>query len=95
MLNPVQVRAKGMDPAWLKREYGRHLSFWGGVDTQRVLPFGTPVMVREEVARRVCELCAGGGYVLNSVHNVQPDVPPENLVAMFEAGARLRREVPA
>ncbi|HET7768493.1 MAG TPA: uroporphyrinogen decarboxylase family protein, partial [Chloroflexota bacterium] len=60
----------------------------GGVDTQHVLPRGTPADVRREVAQRIRELGAGGGYVVNSVHNVQPDVPPENLVAMFEAARR-------
>jgi uroporphyrinogen decarboxylase len=86
ILNPVQVRARGMDPARLKREFGRHLSFWGAVDTQQVLPRGTPTEVRREVEQRIRELGPQGGYVLNSVHNVQPDVPPQNLVAMFEAG---------
>lgn len=89
VLNPVQVRAAGMDPGTLKREYGRHLSFWGAIDTQQVLPRGTPEDVRDEVRRRIQELGPGGGYVLNSVHNVQPDVPPENIVAMFAAGHEL------
>ena len=84
-LNPVQVAADGMDTKRLKQEYGRDLTFWGGVDTQRVLPCGTPAEVREEVRRRIEDLGEGGGYVLSPVHNVQPEVSPENLAAMFEA----------
>jgi uroporphyrinogen decarboxylase len=86
VLNPVQVSAAGMDTAELKREYGRDLVFWGGgVDTQRVLPFGTPEEVRAEVRRRVGDLAPGGGFVFAAVHNVQPDVPPESILAMVEA----------
>ena len=86
ILNPVQVSAAGMDTAGLKREYGRYLSFWGGgCDTQRVLPTGTPEDVREEVRRRICDLAPGGGFVFNPVHNVQPHVPPANVVAVFQA----------
>jgi uroporphyrinogen decarboxylase len=86
ILNPVQVSAEGMDTAALKREFGRDLTFWGGgVDTQHVLPRGTPRQVREEVRRRVGDLAPGGGFVFATVHNVQADVPPENYVAMWEA----------
>jgi uroporphyrinogen decarboxylase len=74
------------DTARLKREFGRDLSFWGGIDTQHVLPHGTPDDVRAEVRRRIADLAPGGGYVLNAVHNIQPDVPVENLLAMYEAG---------
>ena len=84
-LNPVQVSADGMDTAFLKKEYGTDLAFWGAVDTQHVLSFGTPDDVREEVRRRVHELADGGGYVVASVHNIQAEVPPENIVAMVEA----------
>lgn len=84
-LNPIQVSAKDMDTARLKREFGKHLTFWGGVDTQQVLPRGTPDDVRAEVRRRIRDLAPGGGYVLNSVHNIQREVPPENVCAMFEA----------
>lgn len=85
-LNPVQVSAAGMDTADLKREFGRDLSFWGGgVDTQRVLGSGTPDEVRAEVRRRIGDLRAGGGFVFATVHNVQPNVPPANLLAMWEA----------
>ena len=86
ILNPVQVSAKDMDPARLKREFGDKLSFWGGVDTQRVLPQGSPEEVKEEVRRRIKEMGKSGGYILGEVHNIQPDVPPENIVAMFKAG---------
>ena len=85
VLNPIQVSAKDMDPARLKREFGDKLSFWGGIDTHNVLPYGTPGDVRTEVRRRLAQMAEGGGYVLNSVHNIQADVPPENIMAMFEA----------
>lgn len=85
ILNPVQVSAAGMDTAALKREFGRHLCFWGGVDTQKVLPFGPPAEVRAEVRRRISDLAPGGGYVLAAVHNIQKEVPPENVLAMLEA----------
>jgi len=86
ILNPVQVNAAGMDTAALKREFGDALTFWGGgVDTQQVLPRGTPQQVRDEVKRRIEDLAPGGGFVFASVHNIQPDVPPQNLVAMWEA----------
>ena len=85
-LNPVQVSARNMDTARLKREFGSQISFWGGgCDTQRVLPFGTPEQVRNEVKRRVDDLAPGGGFVFTQVHNIQPDVPPENIMAMYEA----------
>ncbi|MEN6603684.1 MAG: uroporphyrinogen decarboxylase family protein [Bryobacteraceae bacterium] len=84
-LNPVQVAAAGMDTARLKREFGRDLAFWGAIDTQRVLSRGTPSDVRDEVRRRIDDLAEGGGYVLCGVHNIQAEVPPENVVAMYEA----------
>lgn len=86
VINPVQVSAAGMDAAALKRELGQDLSFWGGIDTQWVLPRGTPADVRADVRQRIGELGAGGGYILASVHNIQPEVPAENVRAMFEAG---------
>ncbi len=86
ILNPVHVRATGMEPAALKRDFGRDLVFWGGgVDTQDVLPHGTPQTVRDDVRRNIEALAPGGGFVFTSVHNIQPDVPPENIVAMWEA----------
>jgi uroporphyrinogen decarboxylase len=84
-LNPVQVSARDMDTDRLKRRFGDRIAFWGAVDTQQVLPFGTVQDVRTEVRRRICDLGSGGGYVLAAVHNVQPEVPPENVVAMCEA----------
>ena len=86
ILNPVQVSAEGMDTKELKRLFGRDITFWGGgVDTQHVLPHGTPQQVRDEVQRRIDDLAPGGGFVFNTVHNVQADVPPQNYMAMWEA----------
>lgn len=88
VLNPVQVSARGMDSARLKAAYGGDIVFWGGgVDTQRVLPFGTPQEVRDEVRRRIDDLAPGGGFVFAAVHNIQAGVPPENIVAAFDAAA--------
>lgn len=86
IINPVQCSAAGMDPSALKRRYGDRLVFWGGgVDTQKTLPFGTPGQVREEVLRR-CEIFApGGGFVFNSVHNIQAGTPVANIAAMIDA----------
>ncbi len=84
ILNPVQVSAAGMDTAALKREFGRELCFWGAVDTQRVLPRGTPAEVRAEVRRRIDDLADGGGYVLAAVHHIQHGVPPQNILAMCD-----------
>jgi len=87
IINPVQVSAMG-DTGELKRRFGSRVAFWGGIDTQHVLPRGTPAEVEREVARRIRDLGPGGGYVVASVHNVQPDVPPENVLAMAEAVRR-------
>jgi len=85
-LNPVQTSAAGMDPAALKRKYGDRITFWGGgIDTQSVLPFGTPAEVREMVRERMRVFGPGGGFVFNTVHNVQAGVPVENLLALYEA----------
>ncbi len=85
ILNPVQARAKDMDTARLKREFGKDLSFWGAVDTQQVLPFGAPQQVEAEVKQRLGDLAPDGGYVLASCHNIEADVPGENVWAMFQA----------
>jgi uroporphyrinogen decarboxylase len=86
VLNPVQVSASGMDSAGLKRDFGRDLTFWGGgVDTQRILGAGTPDEVRSEVRRRVTDLREGGGFVFAAVHNIQPNVPADNILAMWSA----------
>ena len=85
IINPVQVSAEGMDSAWLKQAYGDDIVFWGGgVDTQKVLPFGTPDEVRDEVKRRIDDFAPGGGFVFATVHNIQAFVPPQNVVAAFE-----------
>ena len=87
ILNPVQVSAAEMsDTALLKREFGDRLSFWGGVDTFEALPHGTVADVQAETERRIRDLCVDGGYVLNPVHNIQPDVSVENMLAMYEFG---------
>ena len=86
ILNPIHIRAAGMEPVALKRDFGDALVFWGGgVDTQRVLPFGTPQELKVDVRRNIVSLAPGGGYVFNTVHNIQADVPPENVIAMWEA----------
>ena len=86
ILNPVHVRAAGMEPVALKRDFGDTLAFWGGgVDTQGVLPAGSPTEVKDDVRRNVEALAPGGGYVFSPVHNIQADVPPENVLAMLEA----------
>jgi uroporphyrinogen decarboxylase len=85
IVNPVQVSAAGMDTKRLKAEYGQDIVFWGGgVDTQHVLPFGSPQEVRDEVRRRIDDLAPGGGFVFAAIHNVQAFVPPENIVAAFD-----------
>ena len=85
ILNPLQTSARGMDPARLKREYGRRLSFWGGgVDTQSTLPFGTLDDIRREVRERVALLSPGGGFVFATIHNIQPDISPEKIGAVFD-----------
>jgi uroporphyrinogen decarboxylase len=84
-LNPVQVSASNMDTASLKQAFGDRIGFWGAIDNVKVLPSGTRDQVQAEVNRRLRDLARGGGYVLAAVHNIQPDVPPENVVAMFDA----------
>jgi hypothetical protein len=85
IINPVQINASGMDPRILKKKYGEKIVFWGGgVDTQGVFAFGTPEQVKDQV-RRQCEIFNnGGGFVFNTVHNIQANVPFENVVAMLE-----------
>ncbi len=86
IFNPVQISAKNMDPAKLKAQFGSNLVFWGGgVDSQHVLPRGTPEEVRENVRANLEAFKPGGGYVFNNVHNIQADVPPENVLAMYDA----------
>ncbi|MBC8235503.1 hypothetical protein H8E77_38640 [bacterium] len=83
VLHPVQVTAAGMDPESLKKRYSGRLAFWGGIDTQHILPHGTVEEVKSEVERMIETLGAGGGYVLSAVHNIQPDVPLANILAMY------------
>ena len=86
ILNPVQCSAAGMDPRTLKDQFGDRFVFWGGgVDTQRTLPFGSPDEVRREARERIETFGPGGGFVFNTIHNVQARVPTENLVALFGA----------
>jgi uroporphyrinogen decarboxylase len=85
-LNPVQISVPGMDAQTLKRTWGREIVFWGGgIDAQHVLPFATPAEVRRAVRENVETFKPGGGYVFNNVHNIQAGVPPENIVAMYDA----------
>ncbi|UCF61429.1 MAG: hypothetical protein JSV37_01760 [Anaerolineaceae bacterium] len=90
ILNPIQTSAQGMDPANLKRTFGDRLVFHGGIDVQQILPFATPERVREEVRRIVATLGKGGGYIFAPSHNFQADVPPENIVAMYETIQEVR-----
>ena len=86
ILNPVQCSACGMDPAWINREFGKDLVFWGGgVDTQKTLPFGTAEEVYNEVRERIRIFGEGSGFVFNTIHNVQSNTPVENMLAMFKA----------
>lgn len=86
ILNPVQTSAANMDPARLKKEFGRKIVFWGGgCDTQSVLGGATPEEIREHVRERLAVFAPGGGYVFNQVHNIQSNVPTENVIAMLDA----------
>jgi uroporphyrinogen decarboxylase len=86
IINPVQIGTAGMVPAELKAKYGDRLVFWGGgIDAQHVLPFARPEEVREHVRQNVTTFKPNGGYVFDNVHNVQQGVPPENIVALFDA----------
>jgi uroporphyrinogen decarboxylase len=85
-INPVQISCRGMDAAELKREFGKDLTFWGGgCDTREILPCGTPEQVRSHVREQVRILAPGGGFVFQQVHNIMANVPPDNIIAMFDA----------
>lgn len=87
-VNPVQTNCKNMEPERLKSMFKDQITFWGGgCNTQRILPTGTPEQVREDVFRNLDILFPGGGFVFQQIHNIQADVPPENIVAMFDAVA--------
>jgi uroporphyrinogen decarboxylase len=86
ILNPAQTNARDMQPGKLKLEFGSQVTFWGaGVDTRSILNMGTPQQVKEDVRRNIEILAPGGGFVFNTIHNILPDVPPENILAMFAA----------
>ena len=86
ILNPVQTTAVNMEPEKLKKEFGKYVTFWGGgCDTRGVLPTKTPDEVKEDVKRRIEIFAKDGGFVFNQIHNILSDIPPENIIAMFEA----------
>jgi uroporphyrinogen decarboxylase len=92
-LNPVQVNSHDMgDTASLKQRFGDRIAFWGGVDTSQVMPTGTPREVAGEVHQRIKDLDHSGGYILASVHNLQADVPPENICSMWETADQIASE---
>jgi hypothetical protein len=92
IFNPVQTSAGGMDPQILKDRFGSEITFWGGgVDTQRTLPFGTPEEIEQQVKERMQIFGKGGGFVFNTIHNVQAGVPVENLMALYRAVQEYRR----
>jgi uroporphyrinogen-III decarboxylase len=92
ILNPVQINAAGMDPVILKKQFGDRVVFWGGgVDTQGAFAFGTPDQVKEQVRRQCDILNNNGGFVFNTVHNIQANVPFENVVAMIETLKEINR----
>ena len=86
ILNPIQPGARNMEPEKLKKAYGDSIAFWGGIDTQHVLPHGTAEEVKTEVFKVLDAMSENGGYVLAPAHNIQPDVPAQNIIALFEAG---------
>jgi len=86
IINPVQITSRDMQPEKLKQEFGRDITFWGGgCDTRHILNRGTPQQVIDHVRHNIEILAPGGGFVFNTVHNILPDVPPENIEAMFQA----------
>jgi uroporphyrinogen decarboxylase len=85
ILNPIHVNAAGMEPVQLKKDFGKDIVFWGGgIDTQNTLPNGTVQQIQDEVKRNIEMLAPGGGFVFNTVHNIQAEVPPQNIIAMIE-----------
>ncbi|GHT69688.1 methyltransferase [Bacteroidia bacterium] len=92
IVNPVQINAAGMDPQFLKDNFGSRVTFWGGgIDTQKVLPLATPLQVKEQVYR-LCDIFGkNGGFVFNSIHNIQANVPVENVIALMDAISEIRK----
>lgn len=86
ILNPVQIYAAQMEPELLKKEFGKRIAFWGAVDIQHILPFGTVREVEDEIVRLYNTLGEGGGWVVSPCHNLQPGIPPDNIIAMYRAG---------
>lgn len=89
VFHPFQHCCDAMEPAVLKREFGSDLIFWGGMDTQRFLPNATPEEVRAEVRRITAIMCGKGGFIFAPTHNLQGDVPPENVVVMYDEAQRV------
>ncbi|MCJ7647724.1 MAG: hypothetical protein MUP85_03835, partial [Candidatus Lokiarchaeota archaeon] len=90
-VNPVQISAYDMEPCYLKKRFGDQITFWGGLcNTQKTLPFGTPEQIREEVRYNFECFKPGGGYIASNIHNITAEVPPENIVAMFDAANEFR-----
>ncbi len=86
ILNPIHITANGMEPVQLKKDFGKDIVFWGGgIDTQKILPTGTIQEIQDDVRRNIEALAPGGGFVFNTVHNIQSEVPPQNIMAMWEA----------
>jgi uroporphyrinogen decarboxylase len=86
IINPVQISSRDMEPERLKKEFGDDITFWGGgADTRRIINHGNPDEVKDHVRQNIEIFSPGGGFVFNTVHNIMPDVPPENIMAMFEA----------
>ncbi len=95
ILNPVQTSARDMGPEKLKREFGADITFWGGgIENRTVLNGGSPAEVREQALQRLELFSRGGGFVFNPVHNILPDVPPENVLALFDAVAEFNGRRP-
>ena len=91
IINPVQTECRNMEPAKLKRDFGSELTFWGAGCDPRILEFGTPDEVRNQARNSILHFAPGGGYVFASIHNIQPEVPPQNIVALFEAAKEFGR----
>lgn len=91
VINPVQVSHPDMNTKNLKKRYGDHLTFWGAIDTQHVMPKGTVKDVEDEVKRRIDDLAPNGGFILSAVHSIQPDVPTENIFALYDMAMQYGR----